>query len=423
MKDDASTRCMAPSTRWPADENVDLHTMSIIDLAESLLFEAEGPTLDFKREQYRFVGAGDQEKAELLKDILAFANAFRRAEAYIFIGAEEVQGGRSTVVGVVEHLEDADLQQFVNSKTNRPVDFSYRALELGGKKVALIRIALQKRPLYLTKNYGGLSKDIVYIRHGSSTAIASPDEIAQMGVAVSAAHDSIRALTFLLGDGISRSIVQQPATFNRTRIVLPTDLEIPDFEREQDTDPLRTIHTTRTRREFLRELVDYYSVRDFVVPIGFAVRNDGPAPGLNVDATVEVDDPDDELTVIVDDDLPEFPKPTEQIYGIPDVRFRHDDPNRDVEVRKVGAHWHVEVKFGKIRPKETVWTAYKMCIGAPSSRSITLRIHLHGDNIPDPISSELTMEFTVADLPETLKTLIRRYVDEAKADADADDEI
>ena len=34
----------------------------------------EGPTLDFKREQYRFDKASDEDKSELLKDILAFAN-------------------------------------------------------------------------------------------------------------------------------------------------------------------------------------------------------------------------------------------------------------------------------------------------------------------------------------------------------------
>ena len=34
-------------------------------LFESLLFEKESETLDFKREQYRFVGASDDEKSEL----------------------------------------------------------------------------------------------------------------------------------------------------------------------------------------------------------------------------------------------------------------------------------------------------------------------------------------------------------------------
>jgi hypothetical protein len=55
----------------------------------SLLREEEGPALDFKRDQYRFVDTTDLEKAELLKDILAFTNAWRRTDAYILIGVDE----------------------------------------------------------------------------------------------------------------------------------------------------------------------------------------------------------------------------------------------------------------------------------------------------------------------------------------------
>src|SRR6266849_6310051 len=85
-------------------------------IIEELLHEGESSTLDFKREQYRFIKAADPEKSELLKDILAFANAWRRSDAYILIGVEEVKGGRSRPVGVSKHLEDAHLQQLVNAK-------------------------------------------------------------------------------------------------------------------------------------------------------------------------------------------------------------------------------------------------------------------------------------------------------------------
>src|SRR4051794_7004569 len=129
--------------------------MAYRDLAESLLYEEEGPTLDFKRQQYPFEGASDSDKAELLKDVLAFANAWRRADAFIYIGAAEVKGGRSQILGLTEHIDDAKLQQFVNSKTSRPVEFSYVPLEVDGKKVALIHVPVQQRPTYLLKNYGG----------------------------------------------------------------------------------------------------------------------------------------------------------------------------------------------------------------------------------------------------------------------------
>ena len=62
-------------------------------------------------------------KSELLKDILAFANAARQITAHILIGVEEDAMGWGKVVGVTKHLDDAKLQQFVNGKTNRPVEF------------------------------------------------------------------------------------------------------------------------------------------------------------------------------------------------------------------------------------------------------------------------------------------------------------
>jgi hypothetical protein len=46
-------------------------------LVERLLYEEESSELDFKREQYRFIGASDNDKGELLKDVLAFANSWR----------------------------------------------------------------------------------------------------------------------------------------------------------------------------------------------------------------------------------------------------------------------------------------------------------------------------------------------------------
>src|SRR5712691_2838959 len=110
-------------------------------LFEQLLYEEESNTLDFKKEQYPFAKATEEEKAELLKDILGFANAWRRSEAYILIGVEDVRGGRGNVVGIPtnDHLNDHSLQQFVNNLTNRPVRFHYEAFGFEGKQIGIIR--------------------------------------------------------------------------------------------------------------------------------------------------------------------------------------------------------------------------------------------------------------------------------------------
>ena len=151
------------------------------DTIETLLNMDEGTSLDVKREQYRFVKATDSDKSELLKDILAFSNTQRYRTAYILIGVEEVQGGRSKVVGVQNHLDDADLHQFVNNKTNRSVEFSYSPRVFENKQIGVLRIPLQSPPIYALRKYGKVNANTVYIRDGSATRSASPDEIAAMG--------------------------------------------------------------------------------------------------------------------------------------------------------------------------------------------------------------------------------------------------
>ena len=152
-----------------------------LKLLERLLHEAEGTSLDFKSLQYPFEHATDEEKSELLKDILALTNSRRRTTAYILIGVEEVKGERSNVVGVDRHLDDASLHQFVNGKTQRPVEFSYQVIPMEETTIGAIEIPLQGRPTYLTKAFGKLRGHEVLIRDGSSTRAAIPEEIAEMG--------------------------------------------------------------------------------------------------------------------------------------------------------------------------------------------------------------------------------------------------
>jgi len=150
-------------------------------LIEELLNETEGEALDFKRDQYQFTGASDEEKSELLKDVLAFANSWRRTDAFILVGVQQARVGRSEPVGVSEHLDDASLQQFVCSKTQRPLQFRYVPREFEGVQLGLLQIPVQKRPIYLNRDYGRLQQDAVYIRRGSSTDVAKPDELTRMG--------------------------------------------------------------------------------------------------------------------------------------------------------------------------------------------------------------------------------------------------
>jgi hypothetical protein len=142
----------------------------------------ESETFDFKDGQYKFYGATDEEKTELLKDIIAFANAWKTGDAFIVIGVAEKNGRKDKVTGLKTFLQDNDIQQFVNSKTNRQIRFLIYSDKGDDEDINVIHIAKdQRRPVYLTKNFASLKKEVVYIRHGSSTSEATVDEIAEMG--------------------------------------------------------------------------------------------------------------------------------------------------------------------------------------------------------------------------------------------------
>ena len=56
----------------------------------------ESGTLDFKQAQYPFAGVSDDAKSERLKDIVAFANAWKNSDALIVISAADGRGLRAT---------------------------------------------------------------------------------------------------------------------------------------------------------------------------------------------------------------------------------------------------------------------------------------------------------------------------------------
>ena len=160
--------------------------MISVEQINILCFQGESNCVDYKRAQYAFKGANDAQKAELLKDILCFANAFRRSPAYILIGVDEDASGFGVIHGIddAEVIDDAQLQQFVNSKTNNRIPFSAYPLRMNsGKILQVIEVdtCVRGRPFYLKNDYARLHHKDVWVRAGTSSHIASPEEIAAFG--------------------------------------------------------------------------------------------------------------------------------------------------------------------------------------------------------------------------------------------------
>ena len=363
------------------------------NLLDQLLHEEEGAALDFKRDQYPFDRADDNAKSELLKDILAFANARRRTTAYILIGVDEVKGGRSKIVGVKAHLDDAQLHQFVNSKTQRPIEFSYQPFSMEGVEIGVLEIPIQERPVYLKKKFGKIEKNAVYKRDGSSTAIAAPDEVARMG-----AKQDV---------GATPRLVLEWADINR-HVILPSPLTVNTLflDPQLPTDSFKPPHPSSGISKFdvyysdnpnyFKEIIEYTSLMAFLKPCGLRLHNRSEVVGKRVRFVGSVTKAN---TSFVFDETSQPTRPYRSYMDRPispkffsHAQQFHRDP--DPCVQKLADGWKITIDFGDISPHDEVWTTSPLLIG--SGGGITkLEGELRGDNIPEPISCVLEINFDV----------------------------
>lgn len=162
-----------------------------IENINALCLRGESSCLDYKREQYAFFKAVPEEKSELLKDVLAMANAERMEFAFVLIGVEEMPNKFGKIVGISSSdlIDDAILHQFINQKTNAFIPFrSYIVPSgiVGRECIQVIEIAVcrDQRPFFLKKDFGKLFANQVYMRDGTTTVVANPTQIREMGVSV-----------------------------------------------------------------------------------------------------------------------------------------------------------------------------------------------------------------------------------------------
>jgi hypothetical protein len=346
---------------------------------EELLNESEGTALDFKRDQYPLTN--DIEKSEFIKDVLAFTNSWRRTDAFILVGVEELKGGgRSNPVGITKHLKDSDLQQLVNSKTSRPITFSYEAVKFQTVEIGVIKISVQERPVFLTKDFGKLKKDVVYVRRGSSTTEASLDETLKMRVGF-----TVPTLDLQLADVEERTLLGKNVQL-MSEVVKYDESTIPVRERG-------IFQSILTNENYERDFARYIATTALLNALGFSVKNAGSALASNVRLELNVATHQD-IMLIDEYAYPTRPSPNSR-FDIPHVFGL----NRNLAVDSHGKDLTIKVNFGSIQPGATAWSD-EFYVGALKPFDIDLSGYLYGDNLPQPqaVSFIITIDTTRRDL-------------------------
>ncbi|APC19651.1 hypothetical protein BLL42_28520 (plasmid) [Pseudomonas frederiksbergensis] len=156
--------------------------------------------------------------------------------------------------------------------------FSYRAVMYKDRSLGLYTIEVQERPIYAKKKYGIVDKDIVYVRYGSSTAIADPTQIAKMG-----AMEAMRGATGepLLAVEITNIEGQTPLnsgiSFAYTHLMLE---EYPDYT--DGTHGYLKLNNILVNRNYYRDLALYHQVQKGSFGFRLSLVNRGTATAHSV---------------------------------------------------------------------------------------------------------------------------------------------
>lgn len=367
-------------------------------LISQLIFEAESTALDFKEEQYPFENASDEEKSELLKDILAFTNSFRRTDAYILIGFRKRSGQEDKVLGINKSLDDASIQQFVNSKTQKPIEFSYEEREYKGVRVAFIRISLQRRPIYLKKNFGKLKKETVYYRLGSSTAIASPTVIAEMGRnemidKVKSPQLSIDFFDRKSGENLGNEISLRTILFN-----VPKKEEIPNYPLQKELSWGPMLYN----KDYYRDIANYYFLIGRTRELGFCIKNFGDFVANSVRLEVKILDESDRFIFFDEESYPD--EPSDYFAGKINSVFAFK--NQDLFVSKRGREWLIHGEFGRIQPKRTAELKSPFYVGAHQDYLLQFEALVFSEDLDNPTSQIFKIEFKTEQRDISLKKII-----------------
>lgn len=146
----------------------------MFEINELIEFHHESEYLDFKREEYN-----EQNKPNLIKDVLAFANAHSVGDKYIIIGVDKKADG-TQLFDILPKLDSANIQQYIHENIVPEIDIAYFPYDYKGHNLMVLQLRdPSDRPYFTSKNVAFkkgtvlLKENECWIRKGSYQMSAS----------------------------------------------------------------------------------------------------------------------------------------------------------------------------------------------------------------------------------------------------------
>ncbi|SPK77224.1 putative transcriptional regulator with HTH domain (plasmid) [Cupriavidus taiwanensis] len=364
------------------------------ELLTALRYKSEGTDIDFKSAQYRFIGGNDEDKAEMLKDILAIANAWRDGTGYILLGFKDQRPHPAAIVGITASIDDAKMQQFVHSKVKPKLTFKYEEHLHEGKTVGVITIPKQKRPFYLSHAYGKLKSNVVYVRRGSSTDEAEPPETAAMMQADAGRKDLRLGLSVLAPNN-----EKLDTTFALNYLKFPErlpDYESPPSETGHFALSLAISSVWHDNKNFWRQYAEYVRVQAALIEMKFILHNHSDVQLSNAKLEMSAEPLDGQgFQMISGADLPNEPETQwSSLHGIRSLPEILDRQNTQMVVDNSGRSPVCRVRFGSLLPGEEGRSSDTVAIVPLGPGRLRLRLRILGAEIAVPEESEHVLEAT-----------------------------
>lgn len=386
---------------------------------EQLRYKGESTDLDFKQAQYPFAGARDHEKSELLKDIMAMANAYRSGPGYILIGFKDLTPHPAEVVGIAasDHIDDATLQQFVRSKIDPLLEFQYEERLFEGKHVAVITIPKQARPFAPKQDFGKLKKNVALVRRGSSTDEASVSEMTKMALADAGSSKSARV-------DLRIDTEENNPLPARLKLSFLKFGELPDYEEENWIDMgngLRTFMPSFrvVNRNFYRDGANYHATLNRLVLVRLSLTNQSDFALGEVKLELTCSVPlGNSIQLLRYDELPDEPRSGDHLYTGRGIRSMVEQLRETVRVDERANEPVCHVFLGTLRPGETGRAETDIALLPSGTGDYNLRVRILAREVTTPIVKEHAItidgEIKQMELEDLGSLLFGEYLDEAE---------
>jgi len=347
---------------------------------EAWRFASENNALDFKREQYKFRNATNRAKSELIKDIVAMGNAWREGIGYIVLGIDERAEKPNILTGIAEHIDDADMQQLVNSKLAKPMMFEYFTHTYQGMTFGIIKVPVQKRPVFLKSKFGILQADTVYVRRGTTTDIAKPNEVSLMRQNGSTTEPKIAVSLF------NNQTRESSSSVDVENSLLIIEDSIPDYS---ESVPISGYMIGReVNRNYYRELIAYVNYKYSYIPLQFCVENSGDREAENLQIEIQVEK-ECYSDLLLDGNELHYPSrnPYDSI-----LRPSKNSKSSVIQIDKYESHTILNIHINNIHAKRLVAISGTVYLQVPMTREMMLRVKVFYNGAESPVENTIKLK-------------------------------